>query len=256
MLKFDREFAIVDSFGVALRLSVHPKLTLIEPRIDCDKELLFVRAPNFDDLIIDISPKGSSQNSQDVHVCGSCVSGIVWGDARVSSWFSAYLGISCWFARYKRVECDITSDIHTTQYAYANESPILLVSQESVDVLNQALKQQGHHYISTKHFRPNIVVSSKLINNQKVHTLTNPEDSWTSLTLQTSNILLEVKGRCNRCSMVDIDPSSGMRGQTLKTLATYRRDRGNITFGVFLCVCIDRGVQSWDIHEGDEVLVN
>ena len=33
--------------------------------------------------------------------------------------------------------------------------------------------------------------------------------------------------------MVDIDPSSGMRGNTLRALAMYRRDRGRINFGTF-----------------------
>ena len=68
MLRFDREFAVVDSFGVALRLNAHPKLTLIEPRIDVDKQLLYVRAPNCDELVIDISPGRSFTLERDITV--------------------------------------------------------------------------------------------------------------------------------------------------------------------------------------------
>jgi molybdenum cofactor sulfurtransferase len=35
--------------------------------------------------------------------------------------------------------------------------------------------------------------------------------------------------------MVDVDPSSGMKGKTLRALADYRRrNNGQITFGIFL----------------------
>jgi molybdenum cofactor sulfurtransferase len=34
--------------------------------------------------------------------------------------------------------------------------------------------------------------------------------------------------------MVDVDPSSGMKGNTLRALAEYRRRNGQIIFGIFL----------------------
>ena len=40
-------------------------------------------------------------------------------------------------------------------------------------------------------------------------------------------------GKCARCQMVDVDPSSGMKGNTLRALARYRRERGKINFGTF-----------------------
>ena len=266
MLQYDREFAVVDSFGTALRLNSHPKLMLIEPVIDMDKQLLIVRAPNRHELVIDISQVGSSCSiDRDVHVCGSVCSSIPWGNVEVSKWFSSYLEVPCWLARYKRFECHRNREdyptlssstiVNTPHYAFANEAPILLVSQESVDILNRALKQQSLSHASTKHFRPNLVVRSatklplNLCN-------TNPEDSWISLAIPRLGVSFGVSGRCNRCSMVDIDPSSGMKGQTLKTLAQYRRDGGNITFGVFLSLGPDQNtVIDCTIQEGEHILI-
>lgn len=34
--------------------------------------------------------------------------------------------------------------------------------------------------------------------------------------------------------MVDVDPTSGMKGKTLRALADYRRRKGKITFGIFI----------------------
>ena len=44
---------------------------------------------------------------------------------------------------------------------------------------------------------------------------------------------LKSVGKCARCQMVDVDPSSGMKGNTLRALAQYRRERGKINFGTF-----------------------
>jgi len=255
MLQYDREFAIVDSFGEALRLSSHPKLTLIEPRIDIDKQLLIVNAPSCQELVIDITRReGTVSYERDINICGSACSSTPWGNIEISDWFSSYLGVPCWLARYKNISATI---LNTPHYAFANEAPILLISQESVSILNRALKQQSFPNASTKHFRPNLVVHSVSISSiSEDHA--NPEDSWISLRISRSGISFCVSGKCNRCSMVDIDPLSGMKGQTLKTLAQYRRNRGNITFGVFLSLDQDNShshVTDWTIHEGDNILV-
>ena len=56
---------------------------------------------------------------------------------------------------------------------------------------------------------------------------------------------LQVTGQCARCSMVDIDPDSCMKGKTLQALSEYRRNNGQITFGIFLK----------KMHDGQEEVV-
>ncbi len=54
--------------------------------------------------------------------------------------------------------------------------------------------------------------------------------------------------------MVDIDPESGMKGNTLRALAEYRRERGKILFGTFFSGNSNNESKDvfW-IEEGDEV---
>ena len=56
--------------------------------------------------------------------------------------------------------------------------------------------------------------------------------------------------------MVDIDPTSGMKGNTLRALAQYRRDRGRIYFGTFFSgVKVSTDIDSDDvwIEVGDPI---
>ena len=82
------------------------------------------------------------------------------------------------------------------------------------------------------------------------------EDEWNVLTFRKSGLSFETKGSCARCAMVDFDPYSGKKGKTLRALAAYRRNGGQITFGIFLQAmkdCTGDQQHMW-IKEGDEVL--
>jgi molybdenum cofactor sulfurtransferase len=117
-----------------------------------------------------------------------------------------------------------------------------------VSYLNSVITaQRWGRLVESRHFRPNIVVSDSTGKQIKMtEDATNPEDSWEQITIRgnTDIVALKAAGLCARCQMVDIDPSSGMKGNTLRALAQYRRDRGRINFGVFF-----NG--SNDAHEGD-----
>ena len=118
---------------------------------------------------------------------------------------------------------------------FENEAPLLLISQKSVDILNKTLTEQGNEIVCAQHFRPNLVVESEV----SASSITkgekeNPEDNWNDVSFPRHNIVLSVIGQCARCSMVDIDPSNGTKGKTLRALSEYRRNKGNINFGIFL----------------------
>ena len=130
------------------------------------------------------------------------------------------------------------SDLRTPEIAFANEAPLLLLSEHSVETLNEVLLSQGQQHVNSRHFRPNLVVRSRNASSE-VSTSnglqhTNPEDQWTTLCTLGTNVELSVVGQCARCSMVDIDPTTGTKGKTMRALADYRRRNGQITFGVFL----------------------
>ena len=236
-LLFDREFALVDCSGTALRLNSHPKMTLISPTINVEENILTVRAPCMDDLLISLKEKSFGlQSSKDIYVCGHECNSIMWGDKYVSNWFTSVLGIRCWLVRSSisnKAKCNASQD----RKAFANEAPLLLLSRESVNILNSVLLYRGEEPVDPRYFRPNLVVNFP-IKSSKHRFVSSPEDFLEAICVTHQDSLRQSKyiitGKCSRCSMVDYCPSTGSKGKTLSALAEYRREKGRIFFGVFL----------------------
>jgi molybdenum cofactor sulfurtransferase len=258
-LKFDREFSLVDTAGNAIRLQTCPKMTMIEPKIDLDTETMTIRAPGMSDLVIKLRVECLTHQggNEAIRVCGNKCGGKLWGDYEVAEWFSSYLGIQCWLARFQKDEIDphpqhpeSTSTISVPRVGFANEQAILLISENAVALLNEVLVKQNQRPVCSRHFRPNMVV--RAMDSDDGHV----EDEWNVLSFRKTGLAFETKGSCARCAMVDFDPYSGKKGKTLRALATYRRNGGQITFGVFLQAisgCASDQEDKW-IEEGDEVL--
>lgn len=248
--EFDREFALVDSYGTAMRLQRYPNMAFISPEINLETKTMIVSAPEREPLTI-LLEDCPGYGEGIVKVCGNRCGGVLWGDRQVSQWFSDFLGIQCWLARHSSIstrycipETQSTEKIDSTFarnsfIAFANEQPLLLISEHAVDILNRVLASQGQTKVTPRHFRPNIVVRFAGLNalanecDSKVH----EEDGWARIRATNKLLELEVVGPCPRCSMVDVDPSSGSKGYALRALADYRRSNGQISFGIFLKSC-------------------
>mmetsp|Transcript_18112 Transcript_18112/g.27543 ORF Transcript_18112/g.27543 Transcript_18112/m.27543 type:complete len:1054 (-) Transcript_18112:76-3237(-) len=242
-LSFDREFALVDSSGSAMRLHSHPRMSEIHPHIDFDTNSLVVSAPHYDDLVLSLNTPindDESINPEDLQVCGILCKGTIWGGRKASSWFSSVLGVRCWLARHHVGKPNAASSRSERDdgLAYSNEASLLLLSHNSITALNSVISSQGWgQQVVSRHFRPNIVVSSSsdAQKDTEQQLASNPEDFWNKICIKNGNNTLELNavGKCARCQMVDIDPDSGMKGNTLRALAEYRRERGKILFGTF-----------------------
>jgi len=197
-----------------------------------------VCAPDRETLVVDLNGGFNiAEANATISVCGNRCGGSLWGDYEVSEWFSAFLQVQCWLARYSSTgsyELPYTaspnSPPRSPSVAFANEQPLLLISEQAVELLNDVLRSQNQALVSSRHFRPNIVI--RMIGSSAVQP--HAEDGWTSLNVENRGFQFDVVGRCSRCSMVDVDPSSGMKGKTLRALAEYRRENGQINFGIFL----------------------
>jgi len=228
-LRFDREFAIVDTSGTALRMQTCSGLGKIYPIIDLEDNTMKVSSPGFEDLFIDLSQDLYHGGENAVRVCGNKCNGRVWGDAHVSEWFTKVLGIQCWLARYS------SSSSSNERPGFSNEQPILLVSEHAVETLNRVLLNQGQLPCTAKRFRPNIVIRGDYNNggnNSNNNKVCHMEDDFSTVSL--GNFGYAVQGACPRCTMVDFDPTTGQKGKTLRALASYRRQNGRIVFGIFL----------------------
>jgi uncharacterized protein YcbX len=101
--------------------------------------------------------------------------------------------------------------------SFADGFPFLLISQASLDHLNEQLEMP----IVMQRFRPNFVVTG-----------TNPhaEDDWKSIKI--GGLFFDIVKPCARCVLTTIDPETAEKGkEPLKTLATYRRVNNKILFG-------------------------
>ena len=230
---FDREFSLVDVDGAAMRLQAYPQMAFIEPVVDLEEKILRVSAPGKHTLELRLDEDTDETSESVVSVCGNKCGGLLWGDDAVSEWFSDFLGVRCWLARFSPIgyRHRAIDDQRNQHVAFANEQPILLISEEAVNALNRVLVRQKQKTVSTRHFRPNIVVR---LTGSASTKRTNIEDGWSRLSVDGSDCSFTVAGRCSRCSMVDVDPSTGMKGKTLRALASYKRDKGHINFGIFL----------------------
>eukprot|EP00550_Attheya_septentrionalis_P003912 CAMPEP_0198286618 /NCGR_PEP_ID=MMETSP1449-20131203/5658_1 /TAXON_ID=420275 /ORGANISM="Attheya septentrionalis, Strain CCMP2084" /LENGTH=953 /DNA_ID=CAMNT_0043984403 /DNA_START=139 /DNA_END=3000 /DNA_ORIENTATION=+ len=281
-LKYDREFALVDSSGSAMRMYSYPRMALIRPVIDLNAGLLIVSAPNCKDLVLRLDQfKDASDCGGSVKVCGNKCGGRIWGNRLATEWFSSFLGVQCWLARYSNnsepFPCDNTAAVNNrNSVAFSNEAPLMLLSEDSISTLNEVLSAQGQKLTTSMQFRPNLVVRNTLKRDvlrensspnmgKGKETLNgngwNPEDSWSTVTIPDRDLKLTVVGQCARCSMVDYDPTTGMKGKTLRALADYRRQQGQIMFGIFLRATDDMhltnkqadGTEYVLIEEGDMI---
>lgn len=144
--------------------------------------------------------------------------------------------------------------------AFANEAPILLLAQAAVDTLNATLRASGEQPVSARHFRPNMVLLDEQQQSPSAASrgllrglngcaakggaaatasagadATSTDDaSWSHVELAGGELTLAVTGPCGRCSMVEIDPTSGARhGAVLRALAKKNRVGARLVFGVF-----------------------
>ena len=105
----------------------------------------------------------------------------------------------------------------SAKVAFADAYPLLLVSQASLDALNERLDAP----VPMRRFRPNVVVEGP-----EAHA----EDEWDRFRLGA--IPARMVKRCDRCTVVTVDDDAVRHKEPLATLAGYRREGSKVLFGV------------------------
>jgi len=114
-------------------------------------------------------------------------------------------------------------DARTRSVSVTDGAPLLLLSQSSIDALNERLVQSGATPVGVVRFRPNVLIAG---------TAAHDEDTWSLIAV--GGVDIGVGSPCPRCVFTTINPSTLERGvEPLRTLATYRRgDGGGVMFGM------------------------
>ncbi len=214
-IQFDRRWMVVDASGIFLSQRGFPRLALIETHLGSNS--LQVNAPGMNTLTLSLQPSGGDPIR--VQVWDDGVDAISAGD-EAQKWFSTYLDTPSQLVfmpenSIRRVESE--SAIHNDIVSFADGFPLLLISQQSLDDLNNRLATP----VPMNRFRPNIVVDDSSAF---------AEDRWKKIRIGT--MLFYVVKPCSRCITTTVDQETGIQGkEPLTTLSQYRKVDGNVLFG-------------------------
>jgi len=160
---------------------------------------------------------------------GTCVIATVWedtvvapvADAAANAWISERLDeplrlVFCPDTALRGVEPGYAPSSQLV--AFADGYPLLVVTQASLDALNERLETP----VPMDRFRPNLVIRGAT---------PHAEDGWRRLRIGAAEVQL-VKP-CSRCAIPSIDQRSGAHDPAInRALAAYRRRDGIIYFGM------------------------
>jgi len=154
----------------------------------------------------------------------------LWGDtceartvaSEVDRWLSDFLETPCRLVELplgnvRAVDPEYAAPGADDQVGFADGFPFLLISQASLDGLNERLDAP----LPMQRFRPNLVISGC-----EPHA----EDHWKHIRI--GEISFRVAKPCSRCPIPTIDPMTGERGaEPLRTLQSYRFWNNRVWFG-------------------------
>jgi uncharacterized protein YcbX len=212
--RFDRRWMIVDPRGVAVTQRERPRLALLQPHLE--PTALVLTAVDAEPLRLAAT---GARGRRQVVIWDDAVEAEDMGDD-AARWVSGFLDLD---ARLVHMPSDVTRQVSRThgldgdRVGFADAYPFLLISQAALDDLNHRTDQP----IPMNRFRPNLVIDGV-----EPHA----EDGWAHVRIGA--IAFDVVKPCARCTVPTIDQETGQQGkEPLRTLATYRRTNGKVTFG-------------------------
>ncbi|XP_034211931.1 molybdenum cofactor sulfurase isoform X3 [Prunus dulcis] len=242
-LLHDREWVLTSLSGEILTQKKVPEMCFISTFIDLDKGIMFVESPRCQvKLPINFITDSCNGGSEQIKLNGQRYEVQSYKN-EVNIWFSNAIGRPCTLFRcfssnhnfcLNKIKSASMGREVQSMLNFSNEAQFLLISEESVSDLSQRVStnvQKGAcgaaSQISPMRFRPNIVISGG-----------EPyaEDGWKILKI--GNKYFTSLGGCNRCQMINIvHDEAGLlqrSNEPLATLASYRRMKGKIFFGILL----------------------
>jgi len=214
--KHDRELMLVfpDGRFISQRDRGCERLALVQPDFIASN-LIRVIAPNMPELYVPIVKDGKTIEAS-IHKTSGIQ--VVDQGEDASKWFGEYLNTDCklvaMYQGYERQVSQRWAPRESDQVGFADGYNFLLISQESLDDLNERLPEP----LPMNRFRPNIVLAGNGI----------PYGEDQMKKIRIGDVIFDVVKPCIRCNITMVDQEKGerddgeMQKEPLKTLATYR----------------------------------
>lgn len=235
-LEFDRAWMVVDESGEFMSQRDLPRMALIAPQLKQFEMIL--RAPGMLALHIALD---AVEKPCKVRVWDDECAAFDMGDV-AAQWFTDFLmqerpaGMAVCKLRLVRFDPEHkrTSNLKWTQgkqvlNQFADGYPLLVLSEGSLQELNDRLQAAGHATVGIERFRPNIVLSGLAAHD---------EDRTNALIISgtKADFTLALIKPCPRCPIPDVNPKTAQTSpEVSQMLQTYRQDArldGAITFGM------------------------
>lgn len=224
-VSFDRELVVVDLDGNVLTQRDRPRLALVKTHI-LEDQSLSLSADGVTPYVVPSRAGDAHAAGTVVQVWGNDVGGIDAGD-EAAAWLSSVLQTQCRLLKsdpsFERRSGEARNG-SSARISFADGQPLLVISQESLDSLNERMKARSGLTVPMDRFRPNIVLSGLGAF---------AEDSLK--TIRCGTLTLHAVEACVRCKMTLIDQESLKMGkEPLGTLATFRRhaqESSKVLFG-------------------------
>jgi len=212
-LHMDRRWMLIDEHGKMLTQRQLPRMCLIQTQLN--KQQLSLSASDMDTL--HVAP--AMQTLYKVQIWNDHCDALDCGD-EAAEWLSFFLNKECrlvYFPEQEVRQVDPNYAQAGDNTAFSDGFPLLLISQASLDDLNQRLETP----VSMARFRPNIVISG---------CEAFAEDDWK--TININHINFRIVKPCSRCVIPSIDIKTAQKQPIItQTLSQYRMHDQKIFFG-------------------------
>jgi uncharacterized protein len=239
-LEFDRAWMVVDESGEFMSQRELPRMALIAPQLKQFEMVL--RAPGMLALHIALD---AVEKPCKVTVWNDECQAFDMGDT-AAQWFTDFLmqelpaGMKPMKLRLVRFDPEHkrASNVKWTKgkqvlNQFSDGYPVLVISEGSLQELNDRLTAAGHAAVGIERFRPNIVLSGLQAHD---------EDRTDELHFSSAegDFTLALIKPCPRCPIPDVNPQTATSSpEVSQMLQTYRQDArvdGAITFGMNVMV--------------------
>lgn len=220
-LKYDRRWLLVDGNGMFMTQRDFPQMALIELSLS-ENNLTAKHKSDSSQSSISIPLKYFSDERIDV---------IIWDDKckavpvnkEYDDWFSETLKMKCRLVKMPDDERRVVEKKFISEdkiVSFADAYPFLIIGQSSLDDLNSRLETP----LPMNRFRTNFVFTGG-----------KPfeEDKWNNFNI--GEVKFKAVKPCARCVITTTDQETAIRSEEpLRTLATYRKSKNKVLFGMNL----------------------